>query len=243
MRYIELHEAKNTFYHGTSSKVLPLIQQHGLTPQTDPESAMRGNWSTIPGYTERMVFLTPLAKEAMYYAEEVCQKIGGEPVLLAVDLLPSDPLHVSDDYIIGVIIRAMMTHEGHPPLTSDDFDEDGDLAFDVSDAAGAFHEWQEYLADHSEAFYRGDLKSVADHSADYWDNSDDLLATLEIGYAAFQRAAKAPWQISARRGQRDPAVVFAGTIPPTRIKILDQNEMRTAGAFRSRKRSTRFIEA
>lgn len=247
MRYFELCEAGSPlrFYHGTSSQVLPMILQQGLTPQSEPASAMRGNGSTIPAYTERMVFLTPLAKEAMFYARELCRKIGGEPVLLAVQLQANDPLHVSDDYICNAVVNAILAQQGHPPLTSDDYDADGDLDLSVSETAGTVEQWQEFIVQHRDAFYAGKLDQIVDHD-DLLDGmpQEAIRAALEAGYTAFQRAVKAPWQASARRDQRDPAVAFAGTIAPERIRVMNPAQRkRAADALRHHRRSVFREEA
>ncbi len=57
-----------TFYHGTTSRHLDTIEKVGLQPQPDPVSGLRGNNSTVPGYTEHNVYLTTSLMFARAYA-------------------------------------------------------------------------------------------------------------------------------------------------------------------------------
>jgi hypothetical protein len=206
-------------FHGTSSRALPGIMKLGLTPQTKPESVMRGNLSTIPGYTERMVYLAPTAREASVYAQRLCAQFGGDPVILEIAVLPTDPLHVDDDYIIRQILAAMLASEGHPPLSRDDFDADGDIDIEYSTVGAAHQEWAEMLWTHRDAFYQGEIDRI--------DEPPTILAGLRTGYAAYRDALQAPWQ-HGLKAKRDPAVAFAGTIPPDRIRVLDRSGLKRA---------------
>jgi hypothetical protein len=225
-----------TFYHGTTSNALPAIRQHGLTPQDEPQSAMRGNMSTIPGYTERMVFLAPVAREAWFYAREQAEAHGGKPVVLAVTVHPSDPLRVSDDYILTQIFRAIC--QAHDLSGDLEYDEDGDVPPEYDDNNELYHIWREIL---SHPAVRTDLyagridQAVQKFLPDAIYHLDGepaeieqhLAKILEIAYQTFQEAKQAPWRASIAT-DRDPAVAFEGTIPPDRIQILEPKAVTAA---------------
>jgi hypothetical protein len=145
MRLLEIetpHVSKSTgpamtFYHGTTSKVLSKIKRHGLTPQDETDSFFRGNMSTIPGYTRKMVFLTPVVREAWFYADLQSHERGGRPVILEVKVYPTDPLRVTDDYILDQVKKSIMEAAGFAWITTADIGEDG--AIHTNSPSGEFY--------------------------------------------------------------------------------------------------------
>jgi hypothetical protein len=149
------------FYHGTTVSLLDEIMELGLAPQIAPASVFRGNGSTIPGYTERMVYMTPARKEAFFYAQEQANEYDDKPLILEVTVNADGPLRVDDDYIQMQVIDAAFRGLGMEPLNEDDLDEAGDVLRDTP-WGEFFHEWSKViLFREARLFYSGRLEETA----------------------------------------------------------------------------------
>lgn len=149
------------FYHGTTASLLEDILSEGLVPQLRPASVFRGNGSTIPGYTERMVYLTPSRKEAFFYALHQGEEFDDDPLIIEAEIGPDGPLRVDDDYIQRKVIDAAFRDLGMPLLDGDDLDEDGDPIKDTH--RGQFYDqWARVvLFREARLFYAGRLEETA----------------------------------------------------------------------------------
>jgi len=149
------------FFHGTTASLLEDILSQGLAPQVTPASVFRGNGSTIPGYTERMVYLTPVRREAYFYAQQQAEEYDDDPLLIEVEVNPDGPLRVDDDYIQRQVIDAAFRGLGMAPLNEDDLDEGGDVL--RSTPRGQFYEgWARVvLFREARLFYLGRLEETA----------------------------------------------------------------------------------
>lgn len=87
------------FWHGTTSRHEANIMRDGLLPQPNPGGAFRGNASTISGWTEHHVYLTPSKEIALSVARAQTRVQGGSPIVFAVRVRDSSKLFVDDDYI------------------------------------------------------------------------------------------------------------------------------------------------
>lgn len=91
-------------YHGTSSRNLNDIMKRGLVPQSNPDSALRGNWSTIPNYTDKNVYLTTDYDLAKGYADaqvrhDAENSIESSPMVLEVRIPDPSKIIPDDDYL------------------------------------------------------------------------------------------------------------------------------------------------
>jgi len=149
------------FFHGTTASLLDDILGEGLAPQVSPASVFRGNGSTIPGYTERMVYLTPVRREAYFYAQHQAEEYDDEPTILEVMVDADGPLRVDDDYISARVVDAAFRGLGMPPLNEEDFDEEGDVLRDSS-RGQFYHEWSRVvLFREARLFFAGRLEETA----------------------------------------------------------------------------------
>lgn len=89
-------------YHGTTDKHLDQIMRFGLMPQGDTKSVMRGNNSTISGYTQKNIYLTVDPVLAQLYANSQSNHLGGNPVVFKVTIPDPNKLVADDDHVINV---------------------------------------------------------------------------------------------------------------------------------------------
>lgn len=89
-------------YHGTTDKHLSQIERFGLVPQKETDSVMRGNNSTIDGYTQKNIYLTVDPILAQLYANSQASRQGGNPVVFEVRIPDPSKLVADDDHILDV---------------------------------------------------------------------------------------------------------------------------------------------
>lgn len=219
------------FFHGTHSGNLEAIGAQGLSPQREPDSAMRGNLSTLHDFTEHLVFLAPDLVTAAFYANAQAEHAGQKPVVFSVLIHDKEKLSVSDDYVIEQAIKSMLKVAGLPPL---EFDEDGDVS-EWGASTAAFNFWREVASS-----LHHDLMEGEDFDPDStleFDSCDDTLESLghealapDIWLAmrqAVQAARIHPWQQSIDN-DRDPAVGFRGSIASDHLVQVDAARVKHA---------------
>jgi hypothetical protein len=92
-------------YHGTTKSNADRIMRIGLRPvdtkdaTKDKTSLFRGNSSTLGGYTDKNLYLTPSLDVAKQYAYRQAQYLKDEPVVLKVEIPDMDRLILDDDII------------------------------------------------------------------------------------------------------------------------------------------------
>jgi hypothetical protein len=221
--------SKFLFYHGTHSGNLDGILRNGLTPQANPVSAMWGNQSTIPGYTEHLVFLTPSLIEAGFYAKAQAEKCGTQPIIFRVTVNDATRLCVSDDYIAVFALKAMLKSSSLPDL---EFDDDGDV-HQYGKSSEAYYLWRQVLDASSAALTKGEKVSLQEALAaagmeiDDLDNIDQGAIADQVWtamYSAWAEALEHPWQ-AAIADDRDPAVGYRGIICPDQLQAVDRKKV------------------
>jgi hypothetical protein len=104
------------FYHGTTKSNSEKILKIGLQPKDtediygnktysreNKKSMFRGNSSTLIGYTDKNIYLTPSLDVAKQYAYRQSQHNNDEPVVLKVLIPDKSKLVLDDDSIVVVI--------------------------------------------------------------------------------------------------------------------------------------------
>lgn len=218
------------FFHGTHAGNLPRILTEGIRPQKDPSSEFRGNFSTIPGYTEDLVFLAPSLREAAFYAREQSKYSGMAPVIFQVAVSDHEKLHVSDDYRLSHALDAMLTASGLPML---EYDDDGDV-HEYGRSSGAYYAWREILSLNFEAassmgplnidVMHPDTKSLL---ADIDGCKSEQSLVWRSMCLAFVESINHPWQC-ALATDRDPAAGFAGIIPASDLIRVNEADLEYA---------------
>lgn len=218
------------FFHGTSDRLAKHIDVDGLVPQTRPMSANRGNFSTIPGYTEDLVFLAPCIEEAAFYAIASSNYTRTPPVIYEVVLPDDQNLKVSDDHILDQMLKEVIRVTGlHPP----EYDDDGDICiFGVSTVE--IIGWTGVIEGNSELFLSNlplkieDLKPSPHGSNESFDTfirkyhpNADIPALLSSIRNAAIRAQGDHWEKSIS-SDREPSVAYSGIISSANIKRLSQ---------------------
>lgn len=213
------------FYHGTHSGNLDAIQTNGLIPQSAPDSAMRGNLSTLPGYTEQCVYLAPTIEEAAFYAKSQAEHAGTDPVVFSVIVKDSTLLCVSDDYVKDQAIETMLVQTGLPQL---EYDEEMDV-HQYGTSSEAYFAWREVIAAHSFALLSGgayDPALIEEIDPGLLDTLEDLdyekciaVAWEAIGQT-MREAMRHDWQRSIAT-DRDPSVGYRGAIGPENLQGME----------------------
>jgi hypothetical protein len=191
---------------------------------------MRGNQSTIAGFTEKLVFLAPSAPEAAYYAKEQSAAAKLDPVIFSVLVQDASLLTVSDDYVLQKGIESMLATAGLPPL---EFDDDMDV-HEYGASSDAYYLWREIFERGQKNWLAGEpLTAEVLNSRDMcdWDSSfpemlqgikqETLAPTIwDAATKAMRQARQDHWTASLAH-DRDPAVGYAGAISPAHIELLD----------------------
>jgi len=211
-------------FHGTTSVHLAAIRRRGLLPNPARHSPFRGNASTIPGYTEKLVFLAPEESEAAFYARKQCEALGGYPVIFEVSLESEEALRTSDDYVHWRMMDRILEILGFEPLDEEDLDEDGDLDGSLSDKAGIVLLWREAIHLHPKLWTGRFTEAAAWLEGEGEINRDFAEKALRTGLAAGIAAMAEPWQHSLA-GTRDRAVGHVGTIKTQFLRQIAADEV------------------
>jgi hypothetical protein len=211
------------FYHGTHSGLLESISEHGLAPQKDPSSPFRGNLSTIPGFTERHVFLAPAIEQAAFYAREQAAAAGTEPIIFEVRIDDASRLSVTDDYIHMQGILAMLEAAGLPPL---EFDDDMDV-HQYGKSSDAYYAWREVISAFcqdlldNKPFDARAVESCTDMNFEDIGHVELAPRIWEAMAARMRRAAYEDQWTASIATDRDPAVAHDGPIPSSHLRLID----------------------
>lgn len=230
------------FFHGTHSGNLDSILKKGLTPIDSPQSAMRGNMSTLPGFTEKLVFLTPSASEAAFYARAQAEKFNESPVIFETIVHDESFLFVSDDYVLQQCQAKILAACDLSPM---EYDEDGDP--DTNCTSGdIYFVWREVIDSCKTSLASGEAfssKRIDDQCFDIFDhhNHDEAKKLWDICVETMVSARLDHWSKSIET-DRDPAIGYMGVIPPENLSVLSNKDLDRAlnGILRGRGRSVQW---
>jgi hypothetical protein len=101
----EYNEKEQYLYHGTTKSNGDRILKIGLRPKDteDGKTLFRGNSSTLVGYTDKNVYLSPSLDVAKQYAYRQSKYNNDEPVVLKIQIPDISNLVLDDDNIIKKI--------------------------------------------------------------------------------------------------------------------------------------------
>lgn len=214
------------FYHGTHSRAATMILAEGLRPQAEPKSAMRGNLSTIPGYTERMVFLAPSIEEAAFYAREQAKHAGALPAIFEVIVWDEERVKVSDDYRQDQAIQAMLEFANLPPL---EFDEDMDVDQNGI-SSDAYYFWRELLSYMVSEAGDSALERLTDYERE---SATEVMGPINVDalwdrmVSVFMDAQHHHWRASIAT-DRDPSVAYEGAISTSNLFLISEPRVKSA---------------